>query len=105
MRETMDATRATLADVRPRVGPLAGRVDSGVAQIEKTLKRLETTLVAVQTTFAGLDQLIDPRAPLVYQATSTLNELSDAARSVRQLADFLDRNPNALLTGRPTPAE
>ena len=101
MRQTLDATRATLADVRPRIAPLAGRVDQGVAQIEKTLQHLETTLAALQTTLGGLDQLVDPRAPLVYQVTSTLNDLSDAARSVRQLTDYLDRNPNALITGRP----
>jgi len=105
MRQTLDATRATLADVRPRIAPLAGRVDQGVAQIEKTLTHLETTLAALQTTLGGLDQLVDPRAPLVYQVTSTLNDLSDAARSVRQLTDYLDRNPNALITGRPPPAK
>lgn len=105
MRQTLDATRATLADVRPRIAPLAGRVDEGVARIEQTLQHLETTLGALQTTLGGLDQLVDPRAPLVYQVTTTLNDLSDAARSVRQFTDYLDRNPNALITGRPTPPQ
>lgn len=112
MRETLDATRATLADVRPRIAPLAGRadqlagrVDQGVARLERTLGQLETTLAALQTTLGGLDQLVDPRAPLVYELTSTLGELSDAARSVRQFTDYLDRNPNALITGRPSPPE
>jgi paraquat-inducible protein B len=29
-----------------------------------------------------------------------MNELSQAARSVRELADYLDRHPDALLHGR-----
>jgi paraquat-inducible protein B len=106
-RETMATARGTLAtanqtlgELRPRIGPLVGRVDTGVGRLEDTLKRLDQTLGAVESSLAGFDTLIDPRAPLVYQATTTLAELSDAARSVRQLADFLERNPNALLTGR-----
>jgi paraquat-inducible protein B len=100
-RTTLASANETLVDLRGRIGPLAGRVDGGVAQLQQTLKGLDRTLVSVQGTLAGFDAVIDPRAPLVYQATTTLEELSDAARSVRQLADFLDRNPNALLTGRP----
>jgi paraquat-inducible protein B len=105
MRETLDATRATLADVRPRIAPLAGRVDQGVARMEQTLRQLDTTLATLQTTLGGLNELVDPRAPLVYQVTSTLSDLSDAARSVRQFTEYLDRNPNALITGRPLPPE
>jgi paraquat-inducible protein B len=103
-RQTMEAARETLTDVRPRIAPLARRVDTGVGQMEESLKRLDGTLASLRTTLGSLDQLIDPRAPLVYQLTTTLGDLSDAARSIRQFADYLDRNPNALITGRP-PAE
>jgi phospholipid/cholesterol/gamma-HCH transport system substrate-binding protein len=100
-RGTLATANDTLAEIRPRLGPVVGRVDTGVAQLQKTLERLNQTLVVVDTTLSGLNTLTDPQAPLVYQATRTLGELSEAARSVRQLADFLDRNPNAILTGRP----
>ena len=33
----------------------------------------------------------------------TLGHLNDAADSVKRLADFLERNPNALITGRRRP--
>jgi paraquat-inducible protein B len=32
--------------------------------------------------------------------STLLDQVSDAARSIRLLADFLDRHPEALLTGR-----
>lgn len=109
-RETMVGARSTLAtanetlvELRPRIGPLVGRVDGGMARLQETLQRLDATLGSVQTSLTGFDTLVDPRAPLVYQLTSTLADLSEAARSVRQFADYLDRNPNALLTGRPAP--
>jgi phospholipid/cholesterol/gamma-HCH transport system substrate-binding protein len=100
-RATLATANHTLVDLKPRIGPFVGRVDGGVAQLQKTLERLNQTLGVFETTLTGFNTLTDPRAPLVYQATNTLAELSDAARSVRQLADYLDRNPNAILTGRP----
>ncbi len=105
MRQTLETTRDLLTDVRPRIAPLAGRIDTGVARMEESLHRLDGTLGSLQTTLGSLDQLIDPRAPLVYQLTATLGDLSDAARSIRQFADYLDRNPNALITGRPPPED
>lgn len=104
MRQTLETTRETLVEVRPRIAPLARRVDGGVGRLEESLARFDATLGSLQTSLGSFDQVIHPRAPLVHQLTSTLGELSDAARSVRQFADYLERNPNALLTGRP-PAE
>jgi len=101
-RSTLAKANDTLAELRPRIGPLVGRVDGGVARLQLTLERLDKTLGAVQTSLGGFDTLVDPRAPLVYQATTALTDLSEAARSVRQLADYLDRNPSAILTGRST---
>lgn len=100
-RSTLSTANETLVELKPRLVPFVGRVDGGVAQLQKTLDRLNQTLGVFETTLSGFNTLTDPRAPLIYQATSTLGELSEAARSVRHLADFLDRNPNAILLGRP----
>lgn len=100
IRDALSTTRETLVEVKPRIAPLAGRFDSGVAHLEVTLDRLDQTLGSVKTSLGSFDTLVDPQAPLVYQLTTTLADLSEAARSIRQFADYLDRNPNALLTGR-----
>ena len=101
IRDTLATTRETLVEVKPRIAPLAGRFDSGVSRLEATLQKLDLTLGSVKTSLGSFDTLVDPQAPLVYQLTTTLTDLSEAARSIRQFADYLDRNPNALLTGRP----
>jgi paraquat-inducible protein B len=36
-------------------------------------------------------------------ATRALERVADAAESVQQLADFIERNPNALVSGRKGP--
>jgi paraquat-inducible protein B len=101
MRDTLVVTRETLVEVKPRIAPLAGRLDSGVGRLETTLKRLDQTLGSVELSLGSFNTLVDPRAPFVYQMTSTLADLSAAARSVRELADYLERNPSAVFTGRP----
>jgi hypothetical protein len=35
-----------------------------------------------------------------YQLTETLEQTSDAARSLRQLTDYLQRNPSSVIRGR-----
>jgi len=101
IRDALATTRETLVEVKPRIAPLAGRFDSGVSRLEATLHQLDQTLGSVKTSLGSFDTLIDPQAPLVYQLTTTLTDLSEAARSIRQFTDYLDRNPNALITGRP----
>jgi paraquat-inducible protein B len=46
------------------------------------------------------DELIGPNSELRQEFEYSLRELSRTARSLRILADYLERNPRALLTGR-----
>ena len=41
-----------------------------------------------------------PTARLATQLPGLLQQVSEAARSIRELADFLERHPEALLRGR-----
>ncbi len=57
---------------------------------------LRATLEAIQTVVA-------PDAPLTVGLTQTATDLSRAARGLRDLADFLERNPSAVVFGRRQP--
>jgi len=37
------------------------------------------------------------------EAFKTLQHISDAADSLQRLADYLERNPNAIITGKKAP--
>src|SRR5262249_5704823 len=106
-REVMVSARDTLNEIRPRIPQLASGVDSAPNRLQGSLKRFDTTLGSLDTALGSLDttlgsvnRLVDPRAPLVYQLTTTLGDVGAAAKSVRGLADYLGRNPSALTTGR-----
>ena len=98
---TITAAREALVSVRqlgdsltPGVRPMMKGLDATSASARASLQRLDAAL-------ADLQSLINTQGPLTVELTQTLIDLGDAARSVRDLASYLDRRPNALLTGRP----
>ena len=67
-----------------------------LTNVESASARLDETLSAVNNTVAGFQQDSD-----AYQSMLRLmHELSAAARSLRQMADYLERHPDALLKGK-----
>lgn len=109
-----------------RVGPLIASIEttSGTANramqsTEKALSGLETrseqtfrdTNAMLQAATAALAQadrtlktantIIQPGGPVNFEVVNALRETAAAARSLRDLTDQLQRNPNSLLFGRP----
>jgi paraquat-inducible protein B len=74
--------------------PMVKGIQATSAGARDSLQHFDAALVDLQT-------LIDTQGPLSVELTRTLVDLGDAARSVRELASYLERNPNALLVGRP----
>jgi paraquat-inducible protein B len=71
---------------------------SAIEQIAATMKEAQTTIVSVRAT-------VDPNSPTVYELKKSLREVSGAASSIRMLADSLDRNPQAIILGKPETQE
>jgi paraquat-inducible protein B len=75
------------------------------AQIGPILARLHRVADEAQSAVAGVERLLNTNANTVRQPGTagigdSLYELSRAARSLRELADYLDRHPEALLKGK-----
>jgi paraquat-inducible protein B len=68
--------------------------------LHKTTATATLALNQAQETLKAVSATVGPESPLNYQLGQTLTDLSEAARSMRDLADYLDRNPDALLRGR-----
>ena len=58
------------------------------------------TLSALHTTLDSVDRTLDVESPLQRGLTETLSESRTTLQAVRELADYLDRHPDALLRGR-----
>lgn len=93
-----DDAHALLADLRTEAKPLS-------SSLTNTSDQAAQTLAEVRLTLGELRRLLSSDSPLLGEVNGALEEFSDAARAVRSLADYLSRNPRAVLTGRKPPEE
>jgi len=69
-------------------------------QIQPLLQSLRETAEATQRTLQSADKMLGGRASSSGDLSHLLRELTDAARSLRALTDYLDRHPESLIRGR-----
>jgi paraquat-inducible protein B len=107
LKEAVDSLPATikkLGSAADSIQRLANHADTEVAQTTASLRKTTATanqaLEQTQVTLKAVRESVGPGSPIDYQLGQTLNDLSEAARSIRALADYLDRNPSAILRGR-----
>ena len=100
-------TKETLASVSGamnNVGKLAQNADQQVTQLtgslQETVHTARVTLESAHDTMKNVNGVLSPASPVGYEMMKTLRELSEAARALRVLADYLERNPNAILFGK-----
>jgi paraquat-inducible protein B len=83
MNQTIQISEALLQQVNSEIAP----------EISVMLKQATHTMAEVEKTFGN-------ESPLNRNAVHALGEMSEAARSLRLLADFLERHPEALIYGK-----
>ena len=84
------------ASLDREIGPMGSDLRLTTAQTRATLKQTQDTMAAVQMT-------LGPNAPLNYEIEQTLKQTSAAARALRELSDYLRRNPSSVVRGRYIP--
>ena len=90
----------TLGDGRKLIRNVDGSVESVKVNLDGTLSTATSALKQAQKLFQDLDSSAAPDARLMYQLTETLVEVQKAARSISTLADYFERHPEALLSGK-----
>jgi paraquat-inducible protein B len=94
IQKTLDAFRTTMKDSDQLIRHVDTRVTPMADNLMETSTRLRTTITRLQ-------QVVDGDVVRVLQDTNrTLQEFTGTARSIRQLADYLERNPDSVLYGK-----
>jgi paraquat-inducible protein B len=75
-------------------------LQKALGDLDLTLVSARGTLSAAQGTLGNTTNLTAPNSAPVQQLDATLQEVSRAARSVRVLADYLERHPETLIRGK-----
>jgi paraquat-inducible protein B len=95
--EAIDDVQALVSNIDGRVGSLSTSAELTLAEVNETLDGVQKTLDAARQSFA----IAAEGSPMRYEFEKMLGELTAAARSIRLLAEYLERNPDALVRGKP----
>jgi len=98
-RLTPEAT-AAIADYRALAQDARSAVVSADAQIVHLAASIEAAVSAVEATLDDARNVLGEDSPLRDEFSGTLQEITKAARSLRTLADDLDRHPEAVVVGK-----
>ena len=74
--------------------------DGLTASIRGAADSVRNALDETEKAMVNIGVLTSADSTVIYQINQTLKELSDAARSIRIWADYLERHPEALIRGK-----
>ncbi|HZP60340.1 MAG TPA: MlaD family protein [Opitutaceae bacterium] len=103
-RQAFANLNAAITGLRGVLAKLDTQVTPAGENLTATLKEARSALERFNTAAASAQHFIEAQNGVGEQAAQTLQQLGEAAEAVRRLADFLERDPNALLVGKkPSP--
>ncbi len=112
LQKTIPKLEETIVTVRDAARALDGNVQTVTSDLKQTtsdmraaLKQASETMKGAESAIANVKTLVDPDSQTFYELTRSLREVSAAARSMRQLSNYLERNPRALIFGKPETKE
>ena len=89
----LESYGALAQNVDQQIGPLTSKVDDLVKTVNEASKQADRTLKSIENVFGE-------NSITTVELTETLKEFSSAARSIRNLADYLNRHPETIVRGK-----
>mgnify|MGYP001793602475 CR=1 FL=1 len=96
-RKLAVSVRVVAQNIDTKTLPNIGKTIDGVRE---AIAKIDETLASAETMFSSVNGLIADGSPFKYDLMNMLQELAAASRAVRSLADFLERNPSSLISGK-----
>jgi paraquat-inducible protein B len=96
LNSLMGDAQRLVVKTEEEIGSVASSVKSASEEARATLRKARVTLGAI-------DGMAEGDSRLGYQFVQTLQDLGAASRSLRDLVDYLERHPEALLQGKGRP--
>lgn len=101
MPKAVDELTLTLRDIRGLVAsvdttmlPLRENIASAVESLDETMESFAATAKSIQN-------VVSPGSPIIYRLDTTLEEMDRTSKSLRALVEYLERNPSAIVRGKP----
>jgi paraquat-inducible protein B len=97
-----DEVEKTLTAYRKLAENADHQVDPLISSLNATLKAARLALEQGEKTLATAEYTLSEDSTTIYELNNSLKEISAMARSIRQLANYLERHPESLLSGKGT---
>lgn len=101
--DLMTEADATLISLRATSNTTREALDPLRKQLDATLTEFRATLVDVRSAAVNAGALVDPNSPLMVALEGALDDAAGTARTFKDLAAMLERQPDALIRGKGTP--
>lgn len=95
--DNLDSAMANLKNLTEKAGK---GIDPVLADLETAVQKAAAAFTQLETASSEVSKAANPRAPVLMRLQLVLEEAEHAARAIKELADSLKRNPNALLLGK-----
>jgi paraquat-inducible protein B len=100
----LNTTLRSASGAMTSIQELANRANSGLspafARLPAITSGLEGAITRAERMFGSIDRSYGSNSDIQRELARAMVQVGDTARSVRLLADFLDRHPEALVRGR-----
>ena len=100
MRGALVKLSGTLTQVQDLVRKADGGLTPLFRQLPEITRNLDQTVERANAAMGSIERGYGADSAFGRQAARAMQEVSDASRSIRQLADYLERHPEALIQGR-----
>ena len=104
LRQTLQSTNKLIARVDRQVQPLSTELQKITKEFGRLAvhfdNQMESLVTGLNKTMTAARRIMSEDAPLLVQLESTMQELAAMSRSLRQLTDYLDQHPEALIRGK-----
>ncbi len=97
---TSDTARRTFTQAEKTLALKEGRSAEMAASFTDAMKKAGAALDQMRSTLDSYQKVAAQSENVGYDLTRTLGDVDAAARSMRSLADYLDRHPEAVLQGK-----
>jgi len=102
-KQTLANLDATLTELRLVLAQLNSQIASNGSELQATLVQTKETLASFNAAADSARRFIAAQSGLGADTSRALAQLADAAEAVQRLAEYLERNPQALISGKQPP--
>lgn len=100
LSKAIDSLDESLAGINTLTKKANQDFDPLLKDVEKVLQQTNAGLAKIDEATTDIARVTNPRAPVLMRLQNSLEEAERAARAIKELANDLKQNPNAILLGK-----